>query len=63
MACLYGEPFFQAVGQMLSVRKLINIGQTIFFEPHHNSRLLPLKWQPSILMQIIFWVDFSYALC
>ena len=48
---------------MLSVNKLNNIGQTIFYEIYHDSALLPLKWQASFLMQIIFWVDFFQALC
>lgn len=48
---------------MLSVSKLNNIGQTIFYELYHDFAFLPLKWQASFLMQIIFWVDFFQALC
>ena len=63
MACLFWLAIFHAVGHMLSVSKLNNIGQTIFYEIYHDSALLPLKWQASFLMQIIFWVDFFQALC
>lgn len=63
MACLFWLAIFHAVGQMLSVSKLNNIGQTIFYELYHDFAFLPLKWQASFLMQIIFWVDFFQALC
>ena len=63
MACLVWQAIFHAVGQMLSVSKLTNIGQTIFYELYHDFAFLPPKSQPSFLIQIIFWVDFFQALC
>lgn len=63
MACLVWQAIFHAVEQMLSVSKLTNIGQTIFYELYHDSAFLPPKWKPSFLIQIIFWVDFFQALC
>ena len=58
-----GQAIFHAVEQMLPVSGLTNIGQTIFYELHHDYGNLPLKWQVSFLIQIIFWVDFFQALC
>lgn len=57
------QAIFHAVEQMLPVSELTNIGQTIFYELHHDSAVLPLKWQACFLIQIIFWVDFFQALC
>lgn len=57
------QAIFHAVEQMLPVSKLTNIGQTIFYELHHDYGNLPLKWQCCFLIQIIFRVDFFHALC